>query len=48
MMSQITLPLNIKSLEILSQRVDAAGNIVLTVRSTNDDSVNLPSAIVLT
>jgi transposase len=38
MMSQITLPLNIKSLEILSQRVDAAGNIVLTVRSTTDHS----------
>jgi transposase len=37
-MSQITLPLNIKSLEILSQRIDAAGNIVLTVRSTHDHS----------
>jgi len=37
-MNQITLPLDIKSLEVLSQRVDAAGNIVLTVRSTNDHS----------
>ena len=37
-MNQITLPLDIKSLEVLSQRVDVAGNIVFTVKSTNDHS----------
>jgi len=37
-MTQITLPLNIKSLEVLSQDTDSKGNIVLKVRSTNDHS----------
>ena len=37
-MNQITLPLDIKSLEVLSQRIDSEGNIVLKVRSTNDRS----------
>ena len=37
-MNQITLPLDIKSLEVLSQRIDSEGNIVLRVRSTNDHS----------
>jgi len=37
-MNQITLPLDIKSLEILSQRIDYEGNIVLRVRSRNDHS----------
>ena len=35
-MSNITLPLDIKSLEITSQRVDKQGNIVLSVKSKND------------
>ena len=37
-MLEITLPLDIKSLEIVSQRIDAEGNIVLRVRSTNTHS----------
>lgn len=37
-MSQITLPLDIKSLEIVSQQVDLKGNIILKVISTNDHS----------
>ena len=35
-MNQITLPLDIKSLEILSQGTDSEGTIVLKVRSKND------------
>jgi len=37
-MSEITLPLDIKSLEVISQRVDSQGNIVLTVKSKKDHS----------
>ena len=37
-MSQITLPFDIQSLEIVSQLIDAEGNIVLKVRSKNDHS----------
>ena len=32
-MSQITLPLDIKSLEVVSQRIDTEGNIVFEVKS---------------
>ena len=35
-MSQITLPLDIKSLEVISQRIDSEGNIVFEVKSKND------------
>lgn len=38
MMSQITLPFDIQSLEIVPQLIDADGNIVLKVRSKNDHS----------
>jgi len=38
-MSQITLPLDIKSLEVISQRIDIEGNIVFEVKSTNDHSI---------
>lgn len=34
-MSQITLPLDIKSLEVFSQRIDTEGNIVFEVKSNN-------------
>lgn len=37
-MSQITLPLDIKSLEVISQRIDTKGNIVFKVKSKNDRS----------
>ena len=37
-MSQITLPLDIKSLEVVSQRIDTEGNIVFEVKSKNDHS----------
>jgi len=37
-MNQISLPLDIKSLLILSQSIDSKGNIVLMVESTNDHS----------
>ena len=37
-MSQINLPFDIKSLEIVSQEIDKQGNIVLTVKSKNDHS----------
>ena len=37
-MSQITLPLDIKSLEVISQRIDSEGNIVFEVKSKNDHS----------
>lgn len=37
-MNQITLPLDIASVEILSQSVDREGNIVIEVRSTKDYS----------
>jgi len=37
-MNQITLPLDIKSLEIISQRIDFEGNFVFRVRSKNDHS----------
>ena len=37
-MSQITLPLDIKSLEVVSQRIDNEGNIVFEVKSKNDHS----------
>jgi transposase len=37
-MSQITLPLDIKSLEVISQRIDTKGNIVFKVKSKNDCS----------
>ena len=37
-MNKITVPLDIKSLEVLSQHIDLEGNIVLKVRSTNDHS----------
>lgn len=37
-MNEITLPLDIKSLEILSRNVDSKKNIILKVRSTNDHS----------
>lgn len=33
-MAQITLPLDIESLEIISQSVDTEGNIIIEVRST--------------
>jgi len=32
-MAQITLPLDIKSLEIISQTIDKEGNIIIEVRS---------------
>ena len=35
-MNQITFPLDIKSLEVLSQHIDFYGNTVLKVRSKND------------
>lgn len=38
MMSQIKLPLDIESLEILSQRIDNEGNIVFKVKSKNTQS----------
>ena len=37
-MSQITLPLDIKSLEVISQRIHYEGNIVFEVKSKNDHS----------
>jgi len=37
-MSDISLPLDIKSLDIISQRIDKQGNIVIKVRSKNDHS----------
>jgi len=37
-MHNITLPLGIESLEPVSQRIDKQGNIVITVRSTNDQA----------
>ena len=37
-MSQIMLPLDIESLEIISQGIDKAGNIVLEVRSKKSHS----------
>jgi transposase len=37
-MSQITFPLDIKSLEVISQRIDTEGNIVFEVKSKNDHS----------
>jgi transposase len=37
-MSQITLPLDIKSLEVVSQRIDTEGNIVFEVKSKNAHS----------
>ena len=37
-MSQITLPLDIKSLEVVSQCIDTEGNIVFEVKSKNDHS----------
>ena len=37
-MSQITLPLDIKSLAVVSQRIDIEGNIVFEVKSKNDHS----------
>jgi hypothetical protein len=37
-MSQITLPLDIKSLEVVSQRIDSEGNIDFEVKSKNDHS----------
>ena len=37
-MSQITLPLDIKSLEVISQRIDSEENIVFEVKSKNDHS----------
>ena len=38
-MAEINIPLDIKSLEIISQSVDNKGNIILDVRSKNDHSL---------
>ena len=35
-MKQITLPIDIESLEIVSQSVDAQGNIIIEVKSKKD------------
>ena len=37
-MNQITLPLDIKSLQVVSQRIDTEGNIVFEVKSKTDHS----------
>ena len=37
-MNQITLPLDIKSLEIISQHIDNDGNIIFEVKSKNNHS----------
>ena len=38
-MSDFILPLDIDSLDIISQSIDIKGNIVLTVESKNDKTV---------
>ena len=38
-MNQFTIPLDIKSLEIISQRIDTEGNIVLEVKSKQTQSI---------
>lgn len=37
-MNELILPLDIKSLKVISQHIDSEGNIVVKVRSTNDHS----------
>ena len=37
-MNQITLPIDIESLKIVSQSFDTKGNIIIEVKSTNDST----------
>ncbi len=38
-MSKISIPLDIKSLEVISQRVDLEGNIIFEVKSKGNHSI---------